>query len=116
MAVIFFILTELILAFFFSIIAQVYYKKLGLDFKAIFKGALERLFLTIALIHDVTSALTFFSALKLATRLRHEEVKEEHNKFNDYYLIGNLASVTVVIYYVYCYNHINVLPFFVNMM
>ena len=80
---IFFVITETILAFVFSVIAQIYYKKLGIDFKSIFKGLLERLFLIIAFIHDLTSALTFFSALKLATRLKHEEEKDEHNKFND---------------------------------
>ena len=85
-----------------------------MDFKSIFKGALERLFLTISFIHDITAALTFFSALKLATRLKHEEKNEDHNKFNDYYLLGNLASVTVVILYVYIYQNINTLPFFIK--
>jgi len=110
-----FVLTEVVLAFLFSIIAQVYYKKLGLDFKSIFKGALERLFLTIALIHDINTALTFFSALKLATRLKHQEKAEEHNKFNDYYLLGNLASVTVSILYCYSYKHIETIPFFMRL-
>jgi hypothetical protein len=41
--------------------------------KSIAKGIIERLFLFIALVNDLTSALTFFSALKLATRLKHEE-------------------------------------------
>lgn len=98
-----FILTETVLAFLFAVIAQVFYKKTGIDFKSIAKGIIERLFPTIALVNDLTSALTFFSALKLATRLKHEEAKEDHNKFNDYYLIGNLASVAVAILYVCLY-------------
>ena len=113
---IFFVITETILAFVFSVIAQIYYKKLGIDFKSIFKGLLERLFLTIAFIHDLPSALTFFSALKLATRLKHEEEKDEHNKFNDYYLLGNLASVTMAIFYAYLYNNINEIPFFIKLL
>lgn len=70
-----------------------------------FKGVLERIFLAIALINNQTNALTFFSALKLATRLKHQEPENEHNGFNDYYLIGNLASVTVAILYAYLYVH-----------
>lgn len=112
--VILFLLTEVVLAFLFSIIAQVYYKKLGLDFKSIFKGYLERLFLVIALIHDINTALTFFSALKLATRLKHQETAEENNKFNDYYLLGNLASVTVAIFYCYSYKNIETIGFFMK--
>jgi hypothetical protein len=61
------ILIEIILAFLFAAIAQVFYKRAGIDFKSIFKGFIERLFLSIALINDLGSALTFFSALKLAT-------------------------------------------------
>ncbi len=112
--VLIFLLTETILAFLFAIIAQIFYKRAGIDFKSIAKGVLERIFLTIALVNDLTSALTFFSALKLATRLKHEEVKEDHNKFNDYYLIGNLASVTVAILYVYLYKNFDHIPFFVK--
>jgi hypothetical protein len=110
-----FLFTELTLAFLFSIIAQVYYKKLGLDFKSILKGALERVFLTIALIHDINTALTFFSALKLATRLKHQETADEHNKFNDYYLLGNLASVTVSILYCHSYKNMETIPFFIRL-
>lgn len=98
-------LVEILLAVIFSVIAQIYYKKLGFDFRSILKGALERIFLTFALVHNIPTALTFFSALKLATRLKHEESKDEHNKFNDYYLLGNLASVTVAISYMYLYNN-----------
>jgi hypothetical protein len=100
-----FIVVEALLAFLFSIIAQIFYKRAGIDFKSIAKGIIERLFLTIALASDLTSALTFFSALKLATRLKHEETKEDHNKFNDYYLIGNLASVSMAILYAYVYKN-----------
>lgn len=107
-----FLVTEALLGFLFSIIAQVFYKKIGIDFKSIAKGILERIFLAIALINDLAGALTFFSALKLATRLKHEETKDEHNKFNDYYLIGNLLSVLVAILYVWLYRNFNSLPIF----
>jgi hypothetical protein len=105
-----FAIFEILLAFLFSAIAQIFYKKIGIDFRSIFKGVIERLFLTIALINDLTSALTFFSALKLATRLKHQETGIEHNKFNDYYLVGNLASVTVAIFYMYIFKNFDAIP------
>ncbi len=73
---------------------------------------LERVFLAFALINGQTGALTFFSALKLATRLKHTEGTADHNKFNDYYLIGNLVSAGVAILYVYLFNHLHSFPFF----
>jgi ABC-type multidrug transport system permease subunit len=101
-----FLLSEVLLAFAFAAIAQVYYKEIkGFDFKSILKGTFERIFLSIALIHDLPHALTFFSALKLATRLKHDDKNVNVDKYNDYYLIGNLASVTVAIFYCYAYCH-----------
>lgn len=100
------IISEALVAFFFAVTAQVFYKKIGFDFKSIIKGVIERLFLLISLVNDYPHALTFFSALKLATRLKHSETPQtEENKFNDYYLIGNLISVAVAIGYVYIYQN-----------
>jgi hypothetical protein len=94
------IVSEIILAFSFATIAQVFYKKIGLDFKSIVKGLFERVFLTVALFFDYPHALTFFSAVKLATRLKHSERDEEQeNKFNDFYLFGNFLSVLMAILY-----------------
>lgn len=108
-----FIVTEALLALIFSIIAQVYYKKAtGFDFKSIFKGIIERIFLSISLINDLPHALTFFSALKLATRLKHTEAKDEHNDFNDYYLLGNLSSVLVAISYAHIYRNFETIEIF----
>lgn len=97
---------EIIVAFVFSLIAQIFYKKSEIDLKSIFKGLVERLFLTIFLFNELPHALTFFSALKLATRLKHDESNSgETEKFNSYYLIGNLVSVTVALLYVYIWNN-----------
>lgn len=110
-----FLVSEGLLALIFSIIAEVYYKKAkGFDFKSIFKGIFERIFLAIALIHNLPHALTFFSALKLATRLKHTEEKNEHNDFNDYYLLGNLASVLVAIGYSYLYLNFEKIEIFIK--
>ena len=100
-----FIIAELIIAFVFAVIAQVFYQRIGFDFKVILKGLIERLFLFITLANGYTQALTFFSALKLGTRLKHEEPKANMDGFNDYYLLGNLLSAVIAIGYVYTYQH-----------
>ncbi|HTN21563.1 MAG TPA: hypothetical protein VL125_13860 [Pelobium sp.] len=97
---------EIVLAFLFSLVAQFLYKKSQIDLKSILKGLSERLFLTIFMFNNLPHAITFFSALKLATRLKHEEsTKGDTEKFNSYYLIGNLISVTVALFYVWIWNH-----------
>lgn len=106
-----FILCEIILAFVFAATAQWYYKKMGLDIRSIIKGMTERVFLFITLLNGYPHALTLFSALKLATRLKHnEKLDDAENKFNDYYLVGNLVSVCFAVLYVYLYNNIETIP------
>jgi hypothetical protein len=107
-----FIVTEIFIAFIFAVIAQVFYHKIGFNFKAIFKGLIERLFLFIALVNGYSQALTLFSALKLATRLKHHDDPNEMDSFNDYYLLGNLISVAVAIGYVYIYQHFESIQIF----
>ena len=99
------LICEIIVGFLFSIIAQVFYQKTKIDFKSLLKGFIERMFLMVFLFNDLAPALTFFSALKLATRLKHEESIGDANKFNDYYLVGNLVSVSVALFYAYILNH-----------
>src|ERR1700744_1829700 len=107
-----FIITEVFIAVIFAVIAQLFYHTLGFNFKAIFKGLAERVFLFVMLINGYTQALTFFSALKLATRLKHEEPKADLDGFNDYYLLGNLLSVAVAVGYVYAYQHFGTIHLF----
>ena len=98
---------EIILAFSFAVIAQIFYQKIGFDFKSILKGFIERTFLLITLVNDYPHALTLFSALKLATRLKHKDADAEtENKFNDFYLVGNMVSVIAAIGYVYAFKKI----------
>ncbi len=62
--------------------------------KAILKGSLERLVIFTALLHDYPQILIAFAAMKLGTRLHHEE----HNDIsNTYFLVGNLMSIFVAI-------------------
>lgn len=100
------LICEIVLGFLFSVVAQVFYQKTSIDFKSLFKGFTERMFLMIFLFHDIAPALTFFSALKLATRLKHNDTAGQSDRFNDYYLIGNLISVTVSLVYVHLLNHV----------
>jgi hypothetical protein len=52
-------------------------------------------------------ALTFFSALKLATRLKRKDLEEDlENKYNDFYLVGNMISVMIAIGYVYAFQQL----------
>ncbi|WAC13812.1 hypothetical protein [Dyadobacter pollutisoli] len=98
--------SEIVLGFLFSAIAQIFYQKTKIDFKSVAKGFIERMFLLLFLFNDLAPALTFFSALKLATRLKHDEsTGSDSNKFNDYYLVGNLLSVSVALFYTYILNH-----------
>jgi hypothetical protein len=105
--VIFFIIllaSEIVLSFSFAAIAQIFYQKIGLNFKSILKGFIERVFLLITLLNDYPHALTLFSALKLATRLKHKDIDAEtENRFNDFYLVGNMVSVIFAIAYVTLY-------------
>ncbi|WP_237390670.1 hypothetical protein [Fulvivirga sediminis] len=62
---------------------------------SVVKGMAERAFITFTMINGITQSLTLFAALKIATR-----IKDEENKIsNDYYLLGNLLSITLAIIY-----------------
>lgn len=99
------IISEIMLWFIFSVVAKYYYKKNEIDLGSLFKGLLERLFLVLFLYNDIPHALTIFSALKIATRLKHEETGEETQRFNNYYLIGNLISVSVSLFYMFLWKN-----------
>jgi hypothetical protein len=98
------LVTEIVMAFIFAAIAQIFYKRQGLDFRSIIKGIIERGFITLSLLNDYPHAITFFSALKLGTRLKHKDLDDaSENAFNDFYLVGNLLSVAVAMGYVIVY-------------
>jgi len=75
------------------------------DFKSLIKGFIERGFLTYSLYSGFPHALTLFGALKLGTRLKKadneftEEGRRKESIYNDYYLMGNLISVSLSIFY-----------------
>lgn len=94
------IVCESILSIAFLALSNLFYKRTGFNARPLFKGVLERVFLVVSLLNGYPHALTFFSAIKLATRLKHEEKGSDQDRFNDYYLIGNMISVLVAIGYV----------------
>ncbi len=61
---------------------------------AIFKGVLERLVVYLGLLMDYAVIIAAFGAFKLGTRL-----KEDQNAAvsNDYFLVGNLVSLLIVL-------------------
>ncbi len=69
----------------------------GLSREAVGKGILERLTLFTGLVHDISSIVIAFGALKLGTRL-HEEGKNPAIS-NTYFLVGNLLSILLAMLY-----------------
>ena len=61
---------------------------------SVFKGILERLVVFIGLMNDLPYVLGFFGALKLGTRL---DTDKNDRVSNDYFLIGNLMSILLVV-------------------
>ncbi|MEJ2004998.1 MAG: hypothetical protein P8X57_08570 [Cyclobacteriaceae bacterium] len=71
-----------------------------LSWRGLFKGWVERGFLVYALISGLPQALTLFAALKIATR-----IKDDERISNDFYLIGNVLSVCLSIFYTQQLSH-----------
>ena len=69
-------------------------KKGSISFRSLLKGWVERAFLVFALVAGYPQALTLFAALKIATR-----IKDDQPISNDFYLLGNLISVSLAILY-----------------
>lgn len=100
------IILEIILTIIYTIITPKE-KRVGfIDYKSLIKGWVERAFLTYSLLSGYPHSLTLFGALKLGTRLKHsentstDEGKKKEEAYNNYYLIGNLISVSLSIIYV----------------
>ena len=69
-------------------------KKTSISLRSLLKGWVERGFLVFALVTGYPQALTLFAALKIATR-----IKDDQPISNDFYLLGNLISVSLAILY-----------------
>ncbi|MEM9856470.1 MAG: hypothetical protein AAF843_03910 [Bacteroidota bacterium] len=69
-------------------------QKNHIDVISVIKGLSERFFIAFSLTMGYPQALTFFAALKIATRIQND-----HKVSNDFYLLGNLLSVILGIVY-----------------
>lgn len=87
-----FMIGELCVILVFWIVTKLFHKRLTLS--SVLRGLLERGFLYVTLINALPQSLAFFGALKIATRL-----KDDNKISNDYFLVGNLVSVFMVIVY-----------------
>lgn len=65
-----------------------------ISWRSILKGIAERAFVTFSLVNELPHSLTVFAALKIATR-----IKDDDKISNDFYLLGNLLSITLAIVY-----------------
>ncbi|MEQ9424898.1 MAG: hypothetical protein RJQ09_10795 [Cyclobacteriaceae bacterium] len=70
------------------------------DFHSLVKGNLERLFIFLSLTQGLPQALIVFGALKIGTRLK----SSDNQISNDYFLVGNLVSLTTSTLYYMLYN------------
>jgi hypothetical protein len=60
------------------------------------KGVLERLMLYAGLLMGYPHVLTLFAAVKLANRMSDES--PDHDEMKNYFLVGNLVSVLMVLF------------------
>ena len=97
-----YLIGELIAYFIFRLIRKRFQREQGPaetesnKMNTIAKGLLERFFVYMCLVNDLPHALTVLGALKLGTRL---DADKQHAVSNDYFLIGNIISITFAIGY-----------------
>lgn len=69
--------------------------------RPVIKGILERLFLFLALIYKLPQALIAFAAIKIGTHF----IKGKDKISSDYFFIGNITSLLIVIIYFIIWNY-----------
>jgi hypothetical protein len=91
-----FLLGEGVAYFVFLLVKRIFEKKWQwqIDLQVV-KGWLERLFLFLCLAYGLPHALIAFGAIKIGTRVNDKENKVS----NDYFFVGNMASLLLVIFY-----------------
>jgi hypothetical protein len=70
--------------------------------RPMWNGIIERIFLYLCIFTDVYLGFILFGALKIGTRIKAEENKIS----NDYFLIGNMISVSMVLLTKYFYQNL----------
>ena len=67
--------------------------------RPMWNGIIERFFLYLCILTGIYHGFTLFGALKIGTRIKADENKVS----NDYFLIGNMISVSLVLLTAYIY-------------
>ncbi len=66
-----------------------------------FKGIFERFIISVGLILGIVPIIIVFATIKLGTRFdKTKDIK------NDYFLIGNLSSILIAVFYHWVFNYI----------
>ena len=90
-----FLISEVLAFFVFVVLSRKLSSTGGIGSpSSIAKGIVERLVLYVGLLNGFATVLVLFGALKIATRLKDQS---DDKVSNDYFLIGNLVSVLIVI-------------------
>ena len=92
--------SELIGYFGFRRVRKHYLGEFGSS-RPMWNGIIERIFLYLCIFTQVYHGFTLFGALKIGTRIKADENKVS----NDYFLIGNLISVSMVLVTAYIYQN-----------
>lgn len=90
------------LAFWIFLMLRRKFVQKGFSMRPMILGILERMFLYVGLIQGFGQSLILFGALKIGTRLKNEEDKIS----NDYFLVGNLVSVSLVFLTIAIWNYL----------
>jgi hypothetical protein len=99
-----FVSTELAALFVFYLVRQRFDKKDPHPFTSALKGIMERFAVLLGLAANIPTIIVFFGALKLGTRLKEQQ---ESKISNDYFLIGNIISITIAIAEFLIYQQLN---------
>lgn len=96
----FYLTSELAAYFVFRRVRKHYMGEYG-STRPMWNGIIERLFLYLCIFTQVYHGFTLFGALKIGTRIKADENKVS----NDYFLIGNMISVSMVLMTTYVYQN-----------
>lgn len=96
----FYLGSELIAYFVFRRVRKHYLGEYG-STRPMWNGIIERVFLYLCILTQVYHGLTLFGALKIGTRIKADDNKVS----NDYFLIGNMISVSMVLVTTYFYQN-----------
>ncbi len=95
-----YLVSELLAYFVFRKVRKHYVGTSGSS-RPMWNGIIERIFLYLCILSEVYHGFTLFGALKIGTRIKADENKIS----NDYFLIGNMISVGLVLLTCYLYKN-----------